>query len=314
MKKFILIVAAVIMSAGIMAAQDMAAATEAAQNAQEAFANKDYATALAGFKDALAKAQACGEEGETLIGQCKSAIPVIMLSIGKEDYNAKSFATALDKVNDAIAVAKEYGAANVEEEATALIPKITLAKNNAEGTAALSAKDYAKAVECFKAVLETDPSNGPASLRLIQALINLDDIDGAKAMLETAVANGQEANAKKVIGQALLKKASANLKGGKTADALAQAVESTEFADNAQAWLIAGQAAQKLSKNNDAIKYFENYLEASPTASNATTIAYTVGALYQGLKNNAKAKEYYTKALSDPKLGAEAKKLIDSLK
>jgi hypothetical protein len=39
-----------------------------------------------------------------------------------------------------------------------------------------------------------------------------------------------------------------------------------------------------------------------------------VGALYQGAKNNAKAKEFYNKALSDPKYGPEAKKMLDALK
>ena len=39
-----------------------------------------------------------------------------------------------------------------------------------------------------------------------------------------------------------------------------------------------------------------------------------MGALYQGAKNNAKAKEYYAKAVNDPKYGAEAKKLLDALK
>ena len=87
-----------------------------------------------------------------------------------------------------------------------------------------------------------------------------------------------------------------------------------DFTENAQAWQIAGQASQLAGKNNDAIKYFEKYLEAAPDASNAGAIAYTVGALYQQAKNNAKAKEFYGKAVNDPKYGAEAKKMLDALK
>ena len=40
---------------------------------------------------------------------------------------------------------------------------------------------------------------------------------------------------------------------------------------------------------------------------------YTVGALYQQAKNNAKAKEYFSKAVNDPKYGADAKKALSAL-
>ena len=98
------------------------------------------------------------------------------------------------------------------------------------------------------------------------------------------------------------------------ADAVAAALKSCEYGESAQAYQIAAQASQLAGKNNDAITYFEKYLEISPNAKNAGQIAFTVGALYQQAKNNTKAKEYYSKAVSDPKYGAEAKKLLDALK
>ena len=58
----------------------------------------------------------------------------------------------------------------------------------------------------------------------------------------------------------------------------------------------------------------EKYLEIAPNAGNAGQIAYTVGALYQTAKNNAKAKEYYQKAVNDPRFGEEAKKMLNALK
>ena len=95
---------------------------------------------------------------------------------------------------------------------------------------------------------------------------------------------------------------------------MAAAAKVNDYTENAQAWQVAGQASQAAGKNADAIKYFEKYLEAAPTASNAGAIAFTVGALYQQAKNNAKAKEFYTKASSDARYGAEAKKMLDALK
>ena len=69
-----------------------------------------------------------------------------------------------------------------------------------------------------------------------------------------------------------------------------------------------------LGKASEAIKYFDKYLELAPNAKNATQIAFTIGALYQQLKNNSKAVEYFEKAVADPTYGAQAKKLIEALK
>ena len=109
-----------------------------------------------------------------------------------------------------------------------------------------------------------------------------------------------------------LKRSVASLKGKKYADAVKEAVAANEYAPNPQALQIAGQASQLSGKNADAIKYFEQYLEAAPTAKNAGQIAYTVGALYQNAKNNAKAKEFFQKAVD---LGyADAKAALSAIK
>lgn len=128
-----------------------------------------------------------------------------------------------------------------------------------------------------------------------------------------AARNGQEANAKSVLSTTFLKNAAAQLKAGKYADAVELAEKANSYKENAQAYLVAGQASQKSSKNADAISYFEKYLEAAPTAKNAGAIAFTVGALYQQAGNKAKALEYYKKVENDPQFGAQAKPLIASL-
>ena len=178
----------------------------------------------------------------------------------------------------------------------------------------LNAKEYDAAAAAYKEVLDADPTNGNAALRMGAALNGAGKLEEAKAAFELAAANGQEAAANKQLGNIYLKDAANALKAKKYADAVAAAAKVNDYTENAQAWQIAGQASQAAGKNNDAIKYFEKYLEAAPTASNAGAIAYTVGALYQQAKNNAKAKEFYTKAASDPKYGAEAKKMLDALK
>lgn len=310
MKKLILTFAALLAFTAMMSAQDLAQATETYNAGVEALGIGDKAGALAQFQQALAMGLECGDEGAELVSNCKVAIPGIVLSIGKELYNMKKFDEALLKVNEALAIAKEYGNEDIELEAEALVGQVTIQKNLGDANEAFKNKDFAAAIEGYKAVLASDPANKAASIRLVQALANSGDLDGAKEAYQQAVDNGKEADAKKILGGAFTKKAAAALKAGKAAEAVAAAEESLNYEEAATAYQIAGQASYKLKKDNEAIKYFEKYLELDPGAKNAGQIALTVGALYQGQKNKAKALEYYKKAQA---LGTDAKAYIDAL-
>ena len=313
MKKLILVLATALLSAGIMSAQDLAQATEMYNNGANALTTGDKKSALEYFQKAYEMGKAIGDEAEELVKNCKQAIPTVMLSMAKELSNNKEYDNALERLQAAITVAKDFAVSEVEEEATSLLPQIELMKDMDAANDAFNAKDLAGAAALYNKVLEADPSNGPASIRLVQCLANAGKIDEAKAALATAEANGQGENAKKVIGGALLKVAASDLKEKKFAEALANAVQVNDYMENAQAFLVAGQASQQLKKNADAIKYFEQYLEAAPNAKNANAITFTLGALYQGAGNKAKALENYKKVVNDPKLGVQAKQMIDAL-
>ncbi|MBQ2222741.1 MAG: tetratricopeptide repeat protein, partial [Bacteroidales bacterium] len=273
----------------------------------------DKKSALEYFQKAYEMGKAIGDEAEELVKNCKQAIPTVMLSMAKELSNNKEYDNALERLQAAITVAKDFAVSEVEEEATSLLPQIELMKDMDAANDAFNAKDLAGAAALYNKVLEADPSNGPASIRLVQCLANAGKIDEAKAALATAEANGQGENAKKVIGGALLKVAASDLKEKKFSEALANAVQVNDYTENAQAFLVAGQASQQLKKNADAIKYFEQYLEAAPNAKNANAITFTLGALYQGANNKTKAIENYKKVVNDPKWGVQAKQMIDAL-
>jgi tetratricopeptide (TPR) repeat protein len=309
MKKLIATLATLAVALGSAFAQDLAAVTELYNAGAESISiNKE--SALKSFEEALKQAEALGEEGQEVVVNCKNIIPNLKLSIAKDLVKASQFDEAIEALKDVEKVAKEYGAEEVEVEAESLIPQIKMSKANG----LYKAKDYDAAAAAFQEILDADPTNGNAAFYKGAALVGAGKNAEAIAAFEIAAANGQEANAHKQIGNIYLKDAANALKAKKYADAVAAAAKVNDYTENAQAWQIAGQASQAAGKNNDAIKYFEKYLEAAPTASNAGAIAYTVGALYQGAKNNAKAKEFYNKALSDPKYGAEAKKMLDALK
>ena len=309
MKKLIATIAAFTVALGAAFAQDLAAVTEVYNAGAEAVST-DKAAALKSFEEALKLAEALGDEGKEIVANCKNIIPNIRMSLAKDLVKESKFDEAVAALQEVEKVAEAYEAFDVADEAKTLVPQVKMS----HAGNLLNGKDYDGAAAIYKEVLDADPANGNAALRLGVALNGAGKLEEAKAAFETAAANGQEATANKQIGNIYLKEAAAALKEKKYADAVAAAAKVNDYTENAQAWQIAGQASQAAGKNNDAIKYFEKYLEAAPTASNAGAIAFTVGALYQGAKNNAKAKEFYTKAAGDPKYGAEAKKMLDALK
>ena len=309
MKKLIATFAALVVALGSAFAQDLAAVTEIS-NAGAAAIATDKEGALKSFEQALTLATALGEEGQEVVANCKNIIPNLKLSIAKDLVKASKFDEAVAALKEASELAEKYEALDALSEAGSLLPQVKMSK----ATSLLNAKDYDGAIAAYKEIVDADPTNGAAALRLGVAYNAANKLEEAKAAFEQAAANGQEATAKKQIGNILLKEAAASLKEKKYADAVAAAAKVNDYTENAQAWQVAGQASQAAGKNADAIKYFEKYLEAAPTASNAGAIAFTVGALYQQAKNNAKAKEFYTKASSDARYGAEAKKMLDALK
>ena len=309
MKKLIATIAVFTVALGAAFAQDLAAVTDLYNAGAEAVST-DKAAALKSFEEALTLAEALGDEGQEIVTNCKNIIPNLKMSLAKDLVKESKFDEAVAALQEVEKVAESYEAFDVADEAKTLIPQVKMSKANG----LYKAKEYDAAAAAFKDILDADPTNGNAAFYMGAALLGAGKNEDAKAAFEIAAANGQEANANKQIGNIYLKEAAAALKDKKYADAVAAAAKVNDYTENAQAWQIAGQASQAAGKNSDAIKYFEKYLEAAPTASNAGAIAFTVGALYQGAKNNAKAKEFYTKAASDPKYGAEAKKMLDALK
>ena len=117
MKKILVTLAAVVLSAGLLSAQDLSQATETAKMANESLVAGNKALALTGFQEALAQATACGADGEELVATCKGVIPNIMLSIAKDLIKEDKFDEALTQLDAVVAKAKEYGADEAAEEA-----------------------------------------------------------------------------------------------------------------------------------------------------------------------------------------------------
>ena len=309
MKKIILAIAAMVVSVGIASAQDMAQATELYNNGATAISMENWTEALDYFQKALEMGKTIGDEAQELVANCKKAIPGVSLQIAKDLIKAEKYDEAAGKLEAAAKIAEEFENAEVAEEAKDLVPKMWMQK----GADALKLKDFATAADGFAKSYAIDTTAGKTALYLGQALGQLGKTDEAVEAFKHAAWHGEEEAAKGQISNLYVKEANTAFKAQKFADAVKAADKANSFAENATAYLIAGQASQKLSKNADAIKNFEKYLELKPTASNAGAITYTVGALYQGQKNNAKALEFYKKVQNDAKYGAQAKQMIAAL-
>lgn len=310
MKKIFIMLVAALMAAATVNAQDVNQATELYNNGAMELQMGNNAAAMEQFKAALAMAETLGDEGIEIADNCKAIIPKIALSTAKDLIMTDDFDNAVTSLNDAIALAKEYTNAEVEEEATTLIPQVYMQKGNT----ALKAKNMTAAAEAYNQVIALDPKNGNAYLRLGQVLSVTGKIAEAEAAFNNAAANGEEAGAKKQISNMYVKLAAASLKGKKYQEAIDNALKSNEALENATAMKVAGTAASQLKKNADAIKYLKKYLELSPNAKDAGQMNYTIAAIAQTEGDKETAKEYYNKLLNDPKFAATAKQMLDALK
>lgn len=310
MKKLFVTIAAALLALGSLNAQDLAQATETYNNGATYLSSGNFESALEAFQQAYSIAVNLGEEGQEVAENCKNAIPEVSLNLAKSLAQDEDYDGAIARLNSTIELATEYANQAVSDEAAALIPQLLLQKGNN----LLNSKDYAGAAAAYQQILDSDATNGVAALRLGMALSAGGDSEGAIAAFTTASENGQKAAADKQLGTLYLKNALASLREKDYAAAVEEAVKSNEYSESSTAYQIAGQAAQLSGNNNDAIKYFEKYLELAPDAKNAGQISYTVGALYQTAGNIEKAKEFYNMTLDDPTYGPEAKKLLDALK
>lgn len=309
MKKLFFAIAVLTLSGALLSAQDLSQATELYNNGATALTTKDYTTALDNFQKALEMGKTLGADGEELVNNCKNVIPGISLQIAKDLIQDSKYDEAKTQVEEAVKLATDYENEDVLAEAKSLIPEMYAKK----GTEALKIKDFAGATDAFRQSYEADTTNGKTAITLAQLLSNTGKTDEALSMLQHAVWNGEETEAKEQASNIYLRMANSSLRAKKYADAVSAANKANSYAENATAYLIAGQASQNLKKNSDAIENYTKFLELNPTSSNAPAITFTVGALYQGANNKAKAIEYYKKVQNDPKFGAQAKQLITAL-
>ena len=312
MKKVLLSVCALFAALTLGFAQDVNEATDLYNAGAEALTLGNKADALSYFQRAHKLAVELGEaEGAAEVAaNCESILPTLSLSIAKDALKEGDYDGAVTKLSETVTLAGELGDEETVFEAKALIPQAYIQK----GTKALKAKEYEPAAAAFEQAIAVDSTNAKATLYLGQTYDKLGQTDKAVETYELAASLGQEKAANKQLANIFLKKANAANKAKKFADAIANAEKSNSYLETPEACYIAGFASQQSGNEEKAIANFEKYVELKPGAGNAAAIKFTIATLYQGLKNNAKAIEFYKMVENDPTYGAEAQKQLKALK
>ena len=309
MKKIFLVLTAVVMTAISVSAQDLATATETFNNGAMELQMGNMEAALTNFQSALEMAEALGEQGAEIATNCKGAIPQVMFSIAKGNIKEENFAGAIAQLEATIEAAKKYENAEIAAEAAEFIPQVYMQ----QGNTALKAKDMATALTAYTKVVELEPTNGNALLRLGQVYASTGKVDEAVATFEQAAANGQEKTANKQLSNLYLKKAQAAAKAKKYAETIEFATKSNTYLESGNSYRLMASAYQQLNKPADCIASYEKYLELTPNAKDANGVKYTIAALAQTAGDKEKAKAYYQQIVTDPQYGATAQQMLQTL-
>ena len=296
-KTFCATVVLLIACAGFLQAQDLNAAIEAYNLGATAAQEGNYANAIEQLNKALDLGNSLGEEGASVVTDCKNLIPQLYLRQAKEMASKGDGAASLPVLDKAVETALAYGdASGIPEEVTDLKSKIYyIIANEAFGK-----KDFAQAIENYKKSLEFDPSNGVAYLRLGQASANSGLEDEALAALDKAAELGQEKNAQRLSASIFLKKAvnaQKNKDWEQVYDASSKAIQ---YMDNAQSNKLLGLAAMELKHFPEALTAWEKVMKSDPQAKDINTTYYRLAVVYEGLGDKANACAYYNKILNDP--------------
>lgn len=310
MKKILSFLTITLLASVSLFAQDMETATGLYNDGVNALNAGDKTTALQCFEKALAQGEAIGEEAQELIANCKKSIPFIILSIGKEQATAMNINEAVATLQQAVKKATEYGQTDIEEEAKALIPKLYMQQ---AGTF-LNKKDFEKAAESYKKVIEFNPSDGKAYLYLGQALSRMNDFTGAFDALKKAAECGEGKMASTVASKLYLTLANVELKKKDFAKAMNYAEESLNQATNPTALQIAGIAAAALKDHGKTIKYYEKLIEINPNSKNVNELRYTLAASYEAMGDKTNACVNYRAIASVPQFKEFAEFKIKELK
>lgn len=283
-------------SFGSVYSQDLAAATELFNAGGSALNSNNYPGALDSFGKAIKMLEGLGEEGATMLKECKDIIPQIHLRYGKELAAKRDIDNAIVQLKSAIETAKVNSMTDVVTEATELLPQVLMVDANSY----LNEGKFTEAIAGYKKVLTIEQNNPTAYLRIGMCESKLNNEEGAVAAFAKAIELGDKEDAGKQLSVVYLKRSLAAFKIKNWAAALDNAKKSNQYAESGQGKKLLGLSAVQLKKYDDAIAALESYLAEDPNAKDKNSTIYNLAVAFEGKNNTAKACGYYKQLMADP--------------
>ena len=308
MKKIFIAALMALLSAGFASAQTMEEATELYNTGATMLNTGDNNGALDYFEQALTMGETIGPDATELINNCKDIIPKIHLAIAKEYASVQDSENAAKELEETIAIAKEYNNADVLSEATSLLPQVLMQ----QAGILLNGKQFAEAAEAYKEVIEVQPENAIAWLRMGMAYGAAQNTEAAVAAYTKAAELGQADQANKQLSNLYLIAAVNAQKAKDWAGVIENAEAAISYLDNFNAQKLIGVAALQLGQNEKAIAGFENYLALQPNAKDKSQIYYQIATAYNNMGNKGQACTYFKMIVDDPNFGEYAKHMVEN--
>lgn len=287
MRKAFTFAAAILLCGTLVSAQDFQKVTELAKQANEELVGGNAQAAINNFKAAIDGAASCTEDGVAdLVANCKKGIALANNSLANTMIEGGQLEEALKQLEATMAAAVEAGdeelAQKVDQKTTQLHQALANAKINAAKTAADPATKvatYKEALAHLDIALEKDGENGKLYLQKGQILGSIGDKAAAVESFLKAKELGMETVADKQLSTIFVKEAAAKLKAKDFKGAIDAAMKSNEYFESANAYKIAGTAANGMKDLEHAAEYLGKYIELAPNAKDVEQMKAAVAAI-----------------------------------
>ena len=292
----------------IISAQSLEEATQLYNEGATTLNGGDLQSALISFEKAYTMAKNLGDDGATLVENCKGIIPGIYFRIASNLVNEQKYSEAIEQLKVTIEKSKEYDDPITEMDVLDLLPKL----HNQIANNFLSQEKFTEAAAEYKKVTEYDPQNAKAYLSMGIAYSRLNDEAATVVAFEKASELGEKENANKQLSSFFLKKSNDARVAKKNQESMDYAKKSMTYSDNAQANQLYGLAALQLKKHKEAIEGLEAYLAKTPDLKSPNSTYYNLATSYEALGNKDKACGYYKKIVDDKQFGEYAKHKVNN--
>lgn len=301
--KFVLSAAAAVLFAGAVVAQDLTPNDVIAKYNEGAdqYTAKDYVKAAATFEAAVEMGETV-EGAEETVQNAKNLIPICYYQMGMANARNKKLDEAAKNFQDAIAKSQMYSNIEYLSKAKDMLGKVY----SIQATEAFNNKDFAKAIEIFKAAYTANPKDTKSGLFLAMSLCENGQMEEGLKIYGEIIALGENPKYAEAAQEARDKAAGYILHDAVEAAKNKEYTKVYELTDkaleidpsNAEAYMLDMQTANNTKNYDRVIKLGEAAATAQVTPEMKSTAYFFLATAYDNKENKDKALEMYRKVVA----------------